>query len=43
VSGHLVTSGEAMAVLTSPITGPLRHTPNEASAAIGVNRLGWRR
>ncbi|GAB3278863.1 sugar kinase [Parasphingorhabdus pacifica] len=50
MSGHLVTLGEAMAVLTSPITGPLRHAPNlalgvagaEATVAIGVNRLGGR-
>lgn len=44
----LVTLGEAMAVLTSPIVGPLRHAPNltlgvagaEATVAIGVARLG---
>lgn len=46
----LVTLGEAMAVLTSPIVGPLRHAPNlslgvagaEATVAIGVARLGGR-
>lgn len=48
MSGHLVTLGEAMAALSSPITGPLRHAPNlklgvagaEATTAIGVSRLG---
>ncbi|MCP2255567.1 2-dehydro-3-deoxygluconokinase [Prauserella aidingensis] len=46
----LVTLGEAMAMLTSPIVGPLRHAPNltlgvagaEATVAIGVTRLGSR-
>ncbi|MFC7342629.1 sugar kinase [Saccharopolyspora griseoalba] len=50
MSRRLVTLGEAMAVLTSPITGPLRHAPNlslgvagaEATVAIGVARLGGR-
>ena len=50
MSGHLITFGEAMAVLTSPITGPLRHAPSlnlgvagaEANVAIGVSRLGGR-
>ncbi|MBE9373953.1 sugar kinase [Saccharopolyspora sp. HNM0983] len=48
MSGHLVTLGEAMAALSSPITGPLRHAPHlklgvagaEATTAIGVSRLG---
>lgn len=48
MSGHLITVGEAMAALSSPITGPLRHAPNlklgvagaEATTAIGVSRLG---
>lgn len=47
---NLVTFGEAMAVLSSPNTGPLRHAPNlnlgvagaEATVAIGVHRLGGR-
>lgn len=50
MSGPLVTFGEAMAALTSPITGPLRHAPSlnlgvagaEANVAIGVRRLGGR-